>query len=101
MAEKKDPYKTNSCLNRARVLANRINNGQIVTSFGAMNQRIFSLELFICIHEILQITYLAKTASEISNTLVLKGLNYGIQPAKTKVFFFKCSFFNRKIVTKN
>ena len=88
MAEKKDTYKTNSCLNRARVLANRINNGQIVTSFGAMNQRIFSLELFICIHEILQITYLAKTASEISNTLVLKGLNYGIQPAKTKVFFF-------------
>ena len=51
-----------------------------------MNQRIFSLELFIYIHEILQITYLAKIASEIFNTLVLKGLNYGIEPAKTKVF---------------
>ena len=63
-----------------------------------MNRRIFPLDLFIYVHEILQITYLAKTASKISNTLVLKRLHYGIQPAKTK--FFLCSFFNRKIVTK-
>ena len=52
-----------------------------------MNQRIFPLKLFIYIHEILQMTYLAKTASEISNTLVLKVLNYGIEPAKTKFFY--------------
>ena len=52
-----------------------------------MNQLIFLLELFIYIHEILLITYLAKTASEISNTLVLKGLNDGIEPAKRKLFF--------------
>ena len=60
-----------------------------------MNQRIFPLEPFIYIHEILQITYLAETASEISNTLVLKGLNYGEDKS-----FFLCSFFNRKIVKK-
>ena len=69
-----------------------------------MNQRIIPLELFVYIHEILQFTYLAETASELSNTLVLKGLNYGIEPEETKVFLllllFLCTFFNRKIVTK-
>ena len=80
------------------MLANQRLNSDVTIeniSFRAMNKRIFPLELFIYVHEILQITYLAKTASEIlaterntlENTLVLNGLNRGVEPAKTKDLF--------------
>ena len=65
-----------------------------------MNQRIIPLELFVYIHEILQFTYLAETASELSNTLVLKGLNYGIEPEETKVFLLLLLFYVLFLIVK-